>query len=158
MLIGNSDGAGATDSGKLRVTLHHNLFKDVNERAPRVRFGQVDSYNNHFVATKGSVYGYTYGIGSKSQLVAEHNAFSLSGEFDQAKILKKWSESSLTAADNYVNGRRTDLIAVHNAGVPAEQLTAGAGWTPTLRTRVDHPLLVPVIVGLTAGAGRIPGA
>ncbi|MEU1350017.1 pectate lyase [Streptomyces sp. NPDC005795] len=158
MLIGNSDGAGATDTGKLRVTLHHNLFKDVNERAPRVRFGQVDSYNNHFVATRGSVYGYTYGIGAKSQLVAEHNAFSLGAGFDQAKILKKWSESSLTAADNYVNGRRTDLIAVHNAGVPAEQLTAGAGWTPTLRTRVDHPLLVPLIVGLKAGAGRIPGA
>ncbi|THA73585.1 pectate lyase [Streptomyces sp. A0642] len=155
MLIGNSDGAGATDSGKLRVTLHHNLFKDVNERAPRVRFGQVDSYNNHFVATTGSVYGYTYGIGSKSQLVAEHNAFSLGAGFDQAKILKKWSESSLTAADNYVNGRRTDLIAVHNAGVPAEQLTAGAGWTPVLRTRIDHPRAVPGLVDRGAGAGRL---
>ncbi|MEU2250747.1 pectate lyase [Streptomyces sp. NPDC019224] len=158
MLIGNSDKAGATDRGKLRVTLHHNLFKDVNERAPRVRFGQVDSYNNHFVATKGSVYGYSYGIGAESHLVAEHNAFSLSGEFDKAEILKKWSESPLTAADNYVNGRRTDLIAVHNAAVPEEQLTAGAGWTPTLRNRIDHPLLVPFVVGLGAGAGRLPNA
>ncbi|MFD0022046.1 polysaccharide lyase family 1 protein [Streptomyces sp. NPDC058382] len=158
MLIGNSDGAGDTDRGKLRVTLHHNLFKDLNERAPRVRFGQVDSYNNHFVATRGSVYGYSYGIGAESHLVAEHNAFTLSGGFDRAKILKKWSESSLTAADNYVNGRRTDLIAVHNAGVPEEQLTAGAGWTPALRTGVVHPLLVPLLVDLGAGVGRIPGA
>lgn len=158
MLIGNSDGAGATDRGKLRVTLHHNLFKDLNERAPRVRFGQVDSYNNHFVATRGSVYGYSYGIGAESHLVAEHNAFTLAGEFDRAKILKKWSESSLTAAGNYVNGRRTDLVAVHNAGVPEERLTTGAGWTPALRDRVDHPLLVPLLVGLGAGAGRIPGA
>ncbi|MFJ4913834.1 polysaccharide lyase family 1 protein [Streptomyces sp. NPDC088726] len=158
MLIGNSDGAGATDRGKLRVTLHHNLFKDLNERAPRVRFGQVDSYNNHFAATRGSVYGYSYGVGAESHLVAEHNAFTLAGGFDRAKILKKWSESSLTAADNYVNGRRTDLIAVHNAGVPEEQLTSGAGWTPALRDRVDHPLLVPLLVGLGAGAGRVPGA
>ncbi|MFB8026765.1 polysaccharide lyase family 1 protein [Streptomyces sp. NPDC056465] len=154
MLIGNSDSAGATDSGHLRVTLHHNLFKDVNERAPRVRFGQVDSYNNHFVATTGSVYGYSYGIGKESALVAESNAFTLGSGFDQAKILKKWSESSLTAGDNYVNGRKTDLIAVHNAGVPAEQLTSGAGWTPTLRTKVNHPLVVPLLVGLGAGAGK----
>ncbi|MET7579896.1 MULTISPECIES: pectate lyase family protein [Streptomyces] len=154
MLIGNSDGAGATDRGKLRVTLHHNLFKDVKERAPRVRFGQVDSYNNHFVATRGSAYGYTYGIGAESRLVAEHNAFTLAREVDRATILKKWSESSLTAENNYVNGRKTDLVAVHNAGVPAEQLTEGAGWTPGLRTSVHHPLVVPVVVALKAGAGK----
>ncbi|MFG2587123.1 polysaccharide lyase family 1 protein [Streptomyces sp. NPDC048438] len=154
MLIGNSDGAGASDRGKLRVTLHHNLFKDVKERAPRVRFGQVDSYNNYFAATKGAAYGYTYGIGAESHLVAEHNAFTVPAGFDKATILKKWSESSLTAGNNYVNGRKTDLIAVHNAGVPAEQLTEGAGWTPTLRTKVDHPLVVPLLVGLKAGAGK----
>ncbi|MFJ6853093.1 polysaccharide lyase family 1 protein [Streptomyces sp. NPDC091271] len=154
MLIGNSDGAGASDRGKLRVTLHHNLFKDVKERAPRVRFGQVDSYNNYFAATKGAAYGYTYGIGAESHLVAEHNAFTVPAGFDKATILKKWSESSLTAGNNYVNGRKTDLIAVHNAGVPAEQLTEGAGWTPTLRTKVDHPLAVPLLVGLKAGAGK----
>ncbi|WP_405391545.1 pectate lyase [Streptomyces sp. NBC_01102] len=157
MLIGNSDGAGASDRGKLRVTLHHNLFKDVKERAPRVRFGQVDSYNNHFVATKGSAYGYTYGIGAESKLVAEHNAFTVPAGLDKATILKKWSESSLTAGNNYVNGQKTDLIAVHNAGVPTEQLTEGAGWTPELRTRVDHPLVVPVLVALRAGAGRTSG-
>ncbi|MFF4167660.1 polysaccharide lyase family 1 protein [Streptomyces sp. NPDC001741] len=157
MLIGNSDGAGASDRGKLRVTLHHNLFKDVKERAPRVRFGQVDSYNNHFVATAGSAYGYTYGIGAESKLVAEHNAFTVPKGFDKATILKKWSESSLTAEDNYVNGRKTDLVAVHNAGVPTEQLTEGAGWTPTLRTKISHPLLVPVLVGLKAGAGKVSG-
>lgn len=157
MLIGNSDGAGASDRGKLRVTLHHNLFKDVKERAPRVRFGQVDSYNNHFVTTTGSAYGYSYGIGAESGLVAEHNAFSVGRGFDKATILKKWSESSLTAENNYVNGRKTDLVAVHNAGVPAEQLTEGAGWTPELRTKVDHPLVVPVLVALKAGAGRASG-
>ncbi|WP_299536523.1 polysaccharide lyase family 1 protein [uncultured Streptomyces sp.] len=154
MLIGNSDSAGADDRGKLRVTLHHNLFQDVKERAPRVRFGQVDSYNNHFVVTPGSAYGYTYGIGIESRLVAEHNAFTVPKGFDAATILKKWKEAPLTAADNYVNGRKTDLIAVHNAGVPAEQLASGAGWTPTLRTRVDRPQAVPALVRNGAGAGN----
>jgi pectate lyase len=31
----------ADDAGRLRVTLHHNRFSDLKERAPRVRFGAV---------------------------------------------------------------------------------------------------------------------
>ncbi|MFJ3896649.1 polysaccharide lyase family 1 protein [Streptomyces sp. NPDC090083] len=155
ILIGNSDSAStaAVDRGHLKVTLHHNLFADLVERAPRVRFGQVDSYNNHFVAEPG--YGYSYGIGLESQLVAEHNAFTVPSGIDEATILKKWSEAPLTADDNYVNGRLTDLIAVHNAGVPTEILQSGAGWTPTLRTKVDPAKAVPFLVDRGAGAGRL---
>ncbi|WP_369197730.1 pectate lyase family protein [Streptomyces djakartensis] len=155
MLVGNSDSATADDTGKLKVTLHHNRFEGIVERAPRVRFGQVDSYNNHFIVTKGQKWGYVYGIGKESRLVAEHNAFTLAPGFSPARILKKWNEAPLTAADNYVNGRRTDLVAVHNAEIPGETLQTGAGWTPTLRTRVDPPQAVPGIVGQRAGAGRI---
>ncbi|WP_432118867.1 pectate lyase family protein [Streptomyces sp. bgisy032] len=155
MLIGNSDSAAADDAGKLKVTLHHNRFEGIVERAPRVRFGQVDSYNNHFVIAKGQKWGYVYGIGKDSRLVAEHNAFTLAQGFSPAKILKKWSEAPLTAANNYVNGELTDLIAVHNAQIPSETLQSGAGWQPVLRTKVDSPKAVPGIVGSRAGAGRI---
>jgi pectate lyase len=155
ILIGNSDSAStaAVDRGHLKVTLHHNLFTGLVERAPRVRFGQVDSYNNHFVAD--STYGYSYGIGMESQLVAEHNAFTLPDSVGAGLILKKWKEAPLTATDNYVNGVPTDLIAVHNAQIPAETLQSGAGWTPVLRTKVDAPRAVPGIVDHRAGAGRI---
>jgi pectate lyase len=153
LMIGNSDGAGATDEGKLRVTLHHNLFRNLVERAPRVRFGQVDSYNNHFVAD--SAYSYSFGIGMESQLIAEHNAFTLPDGISAGTVLKKWKEAPLTAADNYVNGTATDLIAVHNAQIPGETLQSGAGWTPTLRTHVDSPKAVPGIVDHRAGAGKI---
>ncbi|MFF3411270.1 polysaccharide lyase family 1 protein [Streptomyces sp. NPDC002742] len=155
ILIGNSDSAAtaAVDRGHLKVTLHHNLFTGLVERAPRVRFGQVDSYNNHFVAD--SSYGYSYGIGMESQLVAEHNAFTLPDSVSAATVLKKWKEAPLSAADNYVNGVLTDLIAVHNAEIPAETLQSGAGWTPVLRTKVDAPRAVPGIVDHRAGAGKI---
>jgi pectate lyase len=155
ILIGNSDSAStaAVDRGHLKVTLHHNLFTGLVERAPRVRFGQVDSYNNHFVAD--STYGYSYGIGMESQLVAEHNAFTLPDSVSAATVLKKWKEAPLTATDNYVNGVLTDLIAVHNAEIPAETLRSGAGWTPALRTKVDAPRAVPGIVDHRAGAGKI---
>ncbi|MGC9538712.1 pectate lyase family protein [Streptomyces sp. UG1] len=155
MLIGNSDSAAATDSGKLNVTLHHNRFEGIVERAPRVRFGQVDSYNNHFVVTKGQKFGYVFGIGISSQLYATHNAFTLAPGVSVGKVLKKWKESPLTAENNYVNGRLTDLIAVHNAEIPEETLQSGAGWTPTLRTQVHPPQSIPWLVDHRAGAGRV---
>ncbi|MGO4431632.1 pectate lyase, partial [Streptomyces sp. MCAF7] len=75
LMIGNSDSAGATDRGKLRVTLHHNVFKNIVERAPRVRFGKVDVYNNHYIAPADG-YAYSWGVGVESQLYAEANAFT----------------------------------------------------------------------------------
>ncbi|MET7455616.1 pectate lyase [Streptomyces sp. NPDC005574] len=155
ILIGNSDSesTAAGDRGHLKVTFHHNLFSGLVERAPRVRFGQVDSYNNHFVADTS--YSYSFGIGKESQLVAQHNAFTLPAGVSAAKVLKRWNVSPLTADDNYVNGTPTDLIAVHNAEIPGEILQSGAGWTPTLRTRTDPVKSVPRIVDCGAGAGRL---
>ncbi|MGC3000069.1 pectate lyase family protein [Streptomyces sp. G35A] len=155
ILIGNSDSESTAvgDRGKLKATFHHNLFSNLVERAPRVRFGQVDVYNNHFVADES--YSYSFGIGKESRLVAEHNAFTLPAGVSPAKVLKKWSESPLTAAHNRVNGKRVDLIAVHNAEIPAETLQSGAGWTPTLRTAVHPARAVPALVDHRAGAGRL---
>ncbi|MCZ9347550.1 polysaccharide lyase family 1 protein, partial [Streptomyces sp. TRM76130] len=134
ILIGNSDSesTAAGDRGHLKATFHHNLFKNLVERTPRVRFGQVDVYDNHFVA--GEDYSYSFGIGKESALVAEHNAFTLPDGTSAAKVLKKWSEAPVTAAHNRVNGKPVDVIAVHNAEIPDETLASGAGWTPTLRT------------------------
>ncbi|MEU5954656.1 polysaccharide lyase family 1 protein [Streptomyces sp. NPDC047525] len=153
LMIGNSDSAGGTDRGKLRVTLHHNVFRDIVERAPRVRFGQVDAYNNHYIVPAGG-YQYSFGIGQESQLVAQKNAFTLPEGVSAAKILKKWKEAPVTADANYVNGKRVDLIAVHNAEIPEETLASGAGWTPSLRTRVDDPRKLPGLLAHQAGAGK----
>ncbi|MFJ3211315.1 pectate lyase family protein [Streptomyces flaveolus] len=155
ILIGNSDSESTAvgDRGHLKVTFHHNLFENLVERAPRVRFGQVDVYNNHFVA--GDDYAYSFGVGKESALVAEHNAFTLPDGVSAAKVLKKWSDAPVTAAHNQVNGRTVDLIAVHNAEIPGEILRPGAGWTPTLRTKVLPAKAVPAVVDHGAGAGRL---
>ena len=52
MLIGSSN-TSTTDPGKLRVSVHHNVFRNVQERAPRVRFGQVHVYNNLYEGAPG---------------------------------------------------------------------------------------------------------
>ncbi|MCC9706268.1 pectate lyase [Streptomyces sp. MNU76] len=155
MLIGNSDGTAALDAGKLKVTLHHNRFDGILQRSPRVRFGQVDVYNNHYVVTEEQKDDYyLFGVGLSSQLHASDNAITLPSGASVGKALKRWNDSPLTAENNYVNGRLTDLIAVHNAEIPSEFLRSGAGWTPTLRTKVDAPRAVPGIVANRAGAGK----
>ena len=65
MLIGSSDSAAA-DRGKLRVTLHHNLFDGIGQRAPRVRFGQVHIFNNYYKIERVPNYGYSWGVGVES--------------------------------------------------------------------------------------------
>ncbi|WP_101257772.1 pectate lyase family protein [Streptomyces barkulensis] len=156
ILLGNSDKAEADDRGKLRTTFHHNLFEDVNERAPRVRFGQVDAYNNHFKQNEGAKYGYTWGIGKEAALVAEHNAFTLHKGLTPADSIRQWTPgTSMTERNNWVNGRYVDLLGAYNAANPDRLLGDDAGWTPTLRTRVHHPLAVPYLVDRYAGAGEI---
>ncbi|MGP4113812.1 pectate lyase family protein [Streptomyces sp. 4N509B] len=158
ILLGNSDGAGATDRGRLRVTFHHNLFENLGERVPRVRFGQVDVYNNHFRQAAGSDFGYTWGIGFEAQLVAEHNAFSLPAEIDPAEVIHRWSpNTAMTESGNIVNGRRVDLLGAYNEANPEALLGDDAGWVPELRTRVDSPWAVPGRVQANAGAGELRG-
>ncbi|MFJ9589720.1 pectate lyase family protein [Streptomyces acidicola] len=158
ILIGNSDKATATDRGKLRTTFHHNLFQDMGERVPRVRFGQVDVYNNHYRQQPGAAYhyGYSWGIGHESALVAEHNAFTLPAGTDPATAIHRWSPgTSMTENRNYVNGRPTDLRTAYNTANPDTLLGDDAGWTPELRLRVDQPRSVPGLVNAHAGAGKL---
>jgi pectate lyase len=47
-LIGHSSSgnAAALDRGRLNVTLRHNLFENIADRAPRARFANVHAFNN----------------------------------------------------------------------------------------------------------------
>ncbi|GIF20274.1 pectate lyase [Actinoplanes tereljensis] len=49
MLLGHDDNNGAQDTGRLKVTYHHNWFDATPQRNPRVRFGEpVHVYNNYY--------------------------------------------------------------------------------------------------------------
>lgn len=72
MLLGHSDGNGSQDTGKLKVSIHHNFFDGSRQRHPRVRFGEpVHVYNNHY---KGNA---VYGVAStmNAGVVVEGNHF-----------------------------------------------------------------------------------
>ncbi|MFI6760578.1 polysaccharide lyase family 1 protein [Micromonospora sp. NPDC050417] len=159
MLIGSSNTVGP-DVGRLNVTLHHNLFAGTLQRLPRVRFGQVDLYNNHYQLA-GPDFQYALGVGVQSALYAENNYFALAGGIAAEDLLYDWGGTAVTERGSWVrtgNGwpRPTSLLDAYNASHDPD-LGADAGWTPTLRA--DPPLptaLVPLAVQLLAGANRIP--
>ena len=151
MLIGNSDSR-TTDRGHLRVTLHHNEFRDLGQRAPRVRFGQVDVYNNHYVQTAHDEYPYVYswGLGVESKLVAEQNAFTVADGFDPAAIIGVYKGTTITETGNLVNRQPVDVLGAYNAANGAS-IADDAGWTPEYRGTVHPAAAVPALVSVFAG-------
>ncbi|MBG0856290.1 pectate lyase [Streptomyces spinoverrucosus] len=154
ILIGNGDSATG-DRGRLRVTLHHNEFDSVVQRAPRVRFGQVHLYNNRYVTGD---HRYSIGVGTESAVYAENNAFTTPGHIEAADLVKSWNGSALHQSGTVFNGYPVDLLAIHNAYNSGSErdLTADVGWTPTLHGRIDSAERADREVARGAGAGRIP--
>lgn len=157
MLIGNSDTA-ASDRGRLRVTLHHNEFASVVQRAPRVRFGQVHLYNNRYVVPENAHdYRYSLGISTESAVYAENNAFTTPSHVDAADLVKSWNGTALHQTGTLFNGFPVDLVAIHNAYNSGSErdLTADAGWTPALHGGIDSARQADRDVARGAGAGKI---
>ncbi|NYI06838.1 pectate lyase family protein [Allostreptomyces psammosilenae] len=157
MLIGNSDGATA-DRGRLRVTLHHNAFVNVTQRAPRVRFGQVHVYNNAYEVPEGGEFRYAWGVGTESAVHAENNAFTTPAHVEPADLMTSWNGTAIRESGTVFNGFPVELLPIHNAYNSASErdLTADVGWEPTLHGPVDPAERVAAEVARGAGAGRGP--
>jgi pectate lyase len=163
MLIGSSDNAA--DDGYFHVTLHHNHWIDIGQRAPRVRYGDVHVYNNLYTQTKAEGFSYYWGVGSGAQIVAENNYFQLAEGTDPADIYAVWLNSR-TWADQYpegvtetgtiVNGSWLSAVEAYNAQADAdEQIPTPADWDPTLHERIEPTPAVQAKVPLQAGAGML---
>lgn len=152
ILIGSTNNP-ANDRGKLNVTVHHNHFRDVLQRLPRVRFGQVHVYDNLYELSQSV--SYALGVGVESAIVAESNVFALGDGVEPSTLLYDWGGTAITARDNLLLvGRHTepvDLVAVYNAAHDPD-LGADAGWTPTLHTGITPARHVPALVSRYAGA------
>jgi pectate lyase len=152
LLIGSTDRP-TTDVGKLRVTLHHNLFENLGSRTPRVRFGQVHVYNNLYVIPRAAGYEYSWGVGFESRIYAQNNYFQTGRDVNPATFAKWWNGTVLHATGTLVNGRPVDVVAAHNAAFDPD-LGTDVGWTPTLVARLDPAGTVPRHVRDKAGPGR----
>ena len=152
MLIGSSDSdATATgDRGKLRVTLHHNLYDNTGQRTPRVRFGQVHVYNNYYKIVNNPTYGYSWGVGIESQIYAENNYFKTDDKIALGKIIGNYKGTMIYVAGTRVNDKDVDLLAAHNAANETK-IAGKVEWKPTLVTKVEP--VESVIATVESGAG-----
>lgn len=156
MLIGSSDSGSTAvgDRGKLRVTIHHNLFDGVNQRTPRVRFGQVHVYNNYYKVERLPGYQYSWGVGIESQIFAENNFFKTDKTVTPDEFISVLKGSAIHASGTLVNGtpdkNLVDIVAAYNA-VHDPDLLEEVGWTPTLFVEVQAARDVPSAVQNDAG-------
>lgn len=118
MLIGHSDNNDKQDENKLNITLHHNIFADIRQRTPRVRFGKIHMYNNVF---KGSVdksktiypYIYSIGLGVKGSVISESNLFIIDGLKDSCKIVKQFKGNNIHDTNSIFNQSSINWSTCH---------------------------------------------
>lgn len=153
MLIGSSDGATA-DRNRLRVTLHHNHFDNVGQRAPRVRFGQVHVYNNLYETRKLPTFGYSWGVGIESQIYAENNYFRIDDSLTPDRIISRFNGTAIHASGTLLDGSSDkhffDVVGAYNAANDPD-LSPTVGWSPTLVVEVDETRRVLPAVQSHAG-------
>ncbi|GAB2590656.1 hypothetical protein GCM10027168_24740 [Streptomyces capparidis] len=136
MLLGHSDGNSGQDTGKLKVTYHHNWFDGTAERNPRVRFGDpVHVLNNYFSnnATYGVASTMNGGVlveGNHFENVA-HPCYSASGyaDSDPGRLVQRnnlFTNSGTCETNGSVAGIPYGYTADAASGVKAA-VTAGAG-------------------------------
>ncbi|MDG4823907.1 pectate lyase [Asanoa sp. WMMD1127] len=160
MLIGSTNTPGA-DVGALKVTLHHNEFDGSVQRAPRVRFGQVDVYNNLYRVPVAEPYEYSWGVGVQSAIYAENNYVALGAGVATDAFVYDWGGTALTEVGTWVRSgwslpRPASLLAAYNATHDPD-LSPDAGWTPSLRAGPVLPApAAALVVELCAGARRLP--
>lgn len=129
MLIGGSD-RHEDDEGTLRVTLHHNLWEDCAERAPRVRYGRVHIVNNLFVASDAARFGYSIGLGRRCRVVSEANAWLLAPGIDDSRIVRNWGGTQFSDHGSFRNGVPVDLVAAFRRANPAAVLDDRPSFEP----------------------------
>ncbi len=153
MLIGSSDSATA-DRGKLRVTLHHNLFEGVGQRTPRVRFGKVHVYNNYYKPKNSDSYQYSWGVGRESAIYAENNFFRTDQSITPDRFISRLNGTAIHISETLVNAasdnKLVDVLAAYN-DVNNPDLSGDVGWTPTLFVEIEPSFKVPSAIESRSG-------
>jgi pectate lyase len=151
MLIGSSDSAGET--GTLRVTLHHNLFRHTGQDTPRVRFGQVHLYNNLYDQVGNDDYKYSWGVGFESAVYAQNNFFATDASLTPDRFIRRFEGTSLFESGTLVDvdePHAIDVVEAWNENNDPD-LTRDVGWHPGLWSTIDGTISVSATVSRESG-------
>lgn len=69
-LVGHSDKNAAEDKGHLTVTYNNNYWRNINSRAPSIRFGTGHIYNNYFEDVNDGI-----NVRQGAQVVVQNNVW-----------------------------------------------------------------------------------
>lgn len=111
LLFGHSDKNAAQDEGKLKITLHDNIFINNTQRTPRIRFGKVHAYNNVFEGSKTQKnyqYLYSFGVGYEGSIISENNMFLIKDLTDSCKIVQQFKGDKISDSGSLINGKPVD--------------------------------------------------
>ncbi|MFD9008184.1 polysaccharide lyase family 1 protein, partial [Streptomyces sp. NPDC059552] len=150
MLIGSSD-----KDTKLRVTLHHNVFRGIVQRAPLARVGQIHLYDNSYDTTESEGYAHSYSINSRAgaQVVAQNNHWKLSSDRKTSDLLSGDGTGAIAGSGNLVGGALVDLVAAHNTANPKKKIKTTVEWRATRTAGLAPAAGVAAKLAGEAGAG-----
>ncbi|MCE4554611.1 Ig-like domain-containing protein [Pelomonas cellulosilytica] len=151
MLIGHSDSYTA-DIGRLKITLANNVFSNVTQRSPRVRFGQVHLFNNYHVGSKtASPYPHSYsvGVGTGGQVISHANVHAITGAAPGcASVLQTLNPDS---ASSFADSGST----LNGAPLGACPVSSAVGWSVPYAFTARPAALVKANALARAGAGKL---
>lgn len=156
-LIGGSDGM-TSDTGKLNVTMHHNLFHDIKQRQPRVRYGKVHVYNNLYEGDRNAKYypfAESIGLGKSAMVLSQNNAYELKGEVVNAELIRLFTPgAALQETGSLVNGKIVNITEAVNA-VGKQKILTDIGWAPAVAPKLTPSEQVAAEVKAKAGPGKL---
>ena len=151
-LIGSSDSA-TTDEGKLRITFSNNVWSDITQRAPRVRYGMVHVFNNYYVGNKSlTVYAHSYSIGAgvNSKILSQNNVFAVPGASNCDSVVSNMGTST---------GAFKDTGSVLNgAALGACSVSTNVTWTVPYTYALRSAAVVKTNALANAGGGKLSTA
>jgi pectate lyase len=107
-LVGHSPSNADEDKGRLNVTFHHNWYENIEDRAPRARFGNIHSFNNYINGAANA----TMSVVGATTLV-EHNYYN------DVSIATSFSHANDTVA----KGRGGTIAIVDSINANPRKLT-----------------------------------
>lgn len=148
MLINSSNIPDPEDEGKLRVTYHHNWWaQNVDQRMPRVMYGEGHIYNNFYNSPGNSV---CVGFGSYGSVLLQNNYFKdVKNPHQFMYDVYAYAEASGNTYDNVSGakdtGKKGSRDAAGNEGATANPVK------PPYSFSLDAASAVPDLVKRCAG-------
>jgi pectate lyase len=139
-LLGHSDNNASEDTGRIKVTFHHNWWAErVLERMPRVRFGQVHVFNNYFSSAGNN---YCVRAGLNASILVEGNYFDGVSSPHEFNSTSDQMTAYITARNNTYNNT-TGNQSTGGGGTPF----SNAPYSATIESASGIPALVRSCAG-----------